>query len=100
MNDFKPIFYVCKCCKKQHKLSKHPNSVCLDEMVKFSYKGEEQTVIIKEESNGDYFAGICQEDNKYKEYLIKYIEKVFPRIEPLNEEDDDETVELPITHFI
>ena len=46
----------------------------INNMVTFLYKGDEKIVLVKE-SNDKYLEGICQEQKKYKKYLVKYIEK-------------------------
>ncbi len=52
-----------------------PSNLNINDMVTFLYKGEEKRVLVKE-SNDKYLEGICQEQNKYKKYLVRYIERV------------------------
>jgi predicted transcriptional regulator len=54
-----------------------PSNLNINDMVTFLYKGEEKRVLVKE-SNDKYLEGICQEQNKYKKYLVRYIER--PRV--------------------
>jgi hypothetical protein len=53
-----------------------------DVIVTFLYKGEEKRVLVKV-SNDKYLEGICQEDKKYKKYLVEYIEKLECSNEPV-----------------
>ena len=56
---------------------KDPSNLNINDMVTFLYKGDEKRVLVKE-SNDKYLEGICQEKNKYKKYLVRYIER--PRV--------------------
>lgn len=65
----------------------------INDMVTFLYKGEEKRVLVKE-SNDKYLEGICQEQNTYKKYLVRYIER--PRISLEKYLSDDDVSETEI----
>ncbi len=69
---------------------KDPANLNIDDMVTFLYKGEEKRVLVKE-SNDKYLEGICQEQNKYKKYLVRYIERPRVSLEKGYPSDDDDT---------
>ncbi len=83
--------------KQTQQTFKDPANLNINDMVTFVYKGEEKRVLVKE-SNDKYLEGICQEQNKYKKYLVRYIEKVVSYREPpvySSSSDDDTDIDAP-----
>ncbi len=83
--------------KQTQQTFEDPTNLNVNDMVTFLYKGEEKRILVKE-SNDKYLEGICQEQNKYKKYLVRYIEKVVSYREPpvySSSDDDTDTIDSP-----